>query len=69
MAVSLSSRSQPQVQETTSPHPFTLGGEDSLEKGMAAHSSILAWRTPWIEELGGLQSMESGLKMEGTPCC
>ena len=34
-----------------------LGWEDPLEKGMAAHSSILAWRIPWIEEPGRLQSM------------
>ena len=33
--------------------------EDPLEKGMATHSSILAWRIPWTEEPGGLQSMES----------
>ena len=32
---------------------------DTLEKGMATHSSILAWRIPWTEELGGLQSMGS----------
>ena len=31
----------------------------SLEKGMATHSSILAWNIPWTEELGGLQSIES----------
>ena len=36
-----------------------LGQEDALEKGMAAHSSILAWRIPWIEEPGRLQSMGS----------
>ena len=35
-----------------------LGGEDLLEKGMATHSSILAWKIPWTEELGGLQSLE-----------
>ena len=35
----------------------SLGQEDPLEKGMATHSSILAWRTPWTEETGGLQSM------------
>ena len=35
----------------------TLGWEDPLEKGMATHSSILSWRSPWTEELGGLQSM------------
>ena len=36
---------------------WTLGGEDPLEKGMAIHSSILAWGIPWIEEPGGLHSM------------
>ena len=35
----------------------SLGGEDPLGEGMATHSSILAWRLPWIEEPGGLQSM------------
>ena len=35
----------------------SLGQEDPLEKEMATHSSILAWRIPWTEELGGLQSM------------
>ena len=35
-----------------------LGGEDPLEKEMAVHSSILAWKIPWTEEPGGLQSME-----------
>ena len=35
------------------------GWEDLLEKGMATHSSILAWRIPWTEEPGGLQSMGS----------
>ena len=37
----------------------SLGWEDSLEKEMATHSSILAWRIPWTEEPGGLQSMGS----------
>ena len=40
--------------------------EDPLEEGMATHSSILAWRIPWMEEPGGLQSMglhsQRGLK-------
>ena len=36
-----------------------LGQEDPLEKGMATHSNILAWRIPWTEEPGGLQSMGS----------
>ena len=35
------------------------GSGRSLEKGMAIHSSILAWRIPWTEEPGGLQSLES----------
>ena len=37
----------------------SLGQKDPLEKGMATHSSILAWRIPWIEEPGGLQSTGS----------
>ena len=37
----------------------SLDQEDPLEKGMATHSSILAWRIPWTEEPGGLQSMRS----------
>ena len=38
----------------------SLGGENPLEKEMATHSGILAWRIPWTEELGGLQA--KGLK-------
>ena len=37
----------------------TLGWEDSLEKGVAIYSSILAWKSPWTEESGGLQSLGS----------
>ena len=37
----------------------SLGWEDPLEKEIATHSRILAWRIPWTEETGGLQSMES----------
>ena len=37
----------------------SLGQEDPLEKGMDTHSSILAWRIPWTEEPGGLQSIGS----------
>ena len=44
------------VQET---QVQSLGQEDPLEKAMATHSSILAWRSPWTEEPGGLQSMGS----------
>ena len=42
----------------------SLGQEDPLEKEMATHSRILAWRIPWTEELGGLQSM--GLRKSWT---
>ena len=44
----------PAVQET---QVQSLGQEDPLEKGMVAHSSILAWRIPCTEGLGGLQTM------------
>jgi len=37
----------------------SLGWEDPLKEGMATHSSLLAWRIPWTEEPGGLQSMGS----------
>ena len=46
----------PAMQET---QVQSLGWKDPLEKGMATHSSILAWRIPWTEEPGGLQSMGS----------
>ena len=44
----------PVMQET---RVRSLGQEDPLEKGMDTHSSMLAWRIPWTEEPGGLQSM------------
>ena len=37
----------------------SMGWEDPLEEGMATHPSILAWRIPWTEESGGLQSLGS----------
>ena len=37
----------------------SLGQEDSLEEGMATHSTILAWRIPWTEEPGWIQSLDS----------
>ena len=46
----------PPMQET---QVQSLGQEDALEEGMATHPSILAWRSPWTEEPGGLQSMGS----------
>ena len=49
-------KSQPAMRETG---VQSLGGEDPLEEEMATRSSILAWRIPWTEEPGGLQSMGS----------
>ena len=49
-------RHLPTMQETW---VQSLGWEDPLEKGTATHSSILAWRIPWTEEPGRLQSMGS----------
>ena len=50
----LTVKNLPAMQETW---VLSLGQEDPLEKRMATHSSILAWRIPWTEEPGGLQSM------------
>ena len=52
-------KNPPAMQETRVP---SLGREDPLEKGMAIHFSILAWRISWTEEPGGLQSMGLGCK-------
>ena len=53
-------KSLPTMQETG---VQSLGREDPLEKGMATHSSTLAWKMPWMEEAGKLQSM--GLQRVG----
>ena len=47
----------PTVQETRGVR--SLGWEDTLEKEMATHSSILAWEIPWMEEPGGLQKSQT----------
>ena len=57
--VAQSVKSLPAMQETW---VRSLGREDPLEKEMAAHSSILAWRIPWTEEPAGLQSL-SGVRL------
>ena len=49
-------KNMPAVQET---QVRSVGWEDALEKEMATHSSILAWKISWTEEPGGLQSMGS----------
>ena len=45
------------MQETQEMQVQSLGREDPLKEELATHSSILAWRIPWTDELGGLQSM------------
>ena len=60
-------KNPPAIQETW---VQSLGWEDDLEKGMATHSSIQAWRIPWTGEPGGLQPM--GLQRVGhdwVTCC
>ena len=49
----------PATQEPQETQVQSLGQEDPLEKGMATHSSVLAWRIPWTEEPGRRQSMGS----------
>ena len=49
----------PTMQESQEMWVRSLGQEDPLEEEMAPHSSILAWKIPWAEESGGLQSMGS----------
>ena len=52
-------KNPPAMQTTKETWVQSLDGEDPLEKEMATHSSILAWRIPWTEEPGGLQSIGS----------
>ena len=59
--VAQSVKNLPAVQKTW---VQSLGGEDPLEKGMAAHMNILAWRIPWTEEPGRLQSMGSQIRSD-----
>ena len=54
-------------------HVQSLGREDPLKKGTATHSSVLAWKIPWTEEPGGLQSIvsegQTQLKLLSTRAC
>ena len=52
----LAIKNPPAMQET---QVRSLGREDPLEVGLTTHSSVLAWRSPWTEEPGGLQSIKS----------
>ena len=54
MLVAQTIKNLPGMRETRA---RSLGWEDPLEEGMAAHSSFPAWEMPWTEEAGGLQSM------------
>ena len=57
--VSLAAQMVKDLLEMWETQVWSLGWEDPLEEGMATHSSVLAWRIPWTEEPGGLQSMGS----------
>ena len=59
MVFSMVQRTHLPMQETQATRVRSLDWEDLLEEGMATHSSILAWRIPWTEEPGSLQSMGS----------
>ena len=62
-------KNPPAMQELRESRVQSPDWEDPLEKSIATHSSILAWRIPWTEESGGLQSMRSqrvGHKTEAT---
>ena len=50
------------MQETQETQVLSLGQEDPLEKEMATHSSILAWKIPWTEEAGGLHTVHGVTK-------
>ena len=50
-------KNQPEMQETLETQVGSLGQEDPLGEEMSTHSSVLAWRNPWTEEPGGLESM------------
>ena len=52
-------KNQPAMQEMQETQVQSLDQEDPLKKGMATHSTILAWRSPWAEQPGGLQFMWS----------
>ena len=52
-------KNPPAMQETPETQVRSLGQGDPLEEEMATHSGVLAWRIPWMEEPGGLQSMGS----------
>ena len=58
-------KNQPAIQETG---VQSLGQEDPLKKGMAIHSSILAWKIPWTEEPGRLQTMVLQRVGHFSPC-
>ena len=59
VALAIKKKNLPAMQETQEAWVRSLGQEDPLEEGMAVHFSILAWRIPWTEEPGGLQSTGS----------
>ena len=59
-------KNPPAMQEMQETQFQSLGQEDPLQKEMATHFSILAWKIPWTEEPGGLQSMGSQNELDTT---
>ena len=57
--MALAVKNPPAMQEIQETRVCFFGQEDPLEEGMATHSSVLAWKIPWTEEPGGLQSRGS----------
>ena len=62
-------RNLPAIQEMQETWVQSPGWVDPLQEEMATHSSILAWRIPWAEEPGGLQSMLQRFRHESTHSC
>ena len=59
-------KSPPAIKETQEVQVQSLGQEDPLEEEMTAHSSVLAWKIPWTEESGGLQSPKSWTQLSNS---
>ena len=59
-------KSPPAIKETQEVQVQSLGQEDPLEEEMTAHSSVLAWKIPWTEESGGLQSPRSWTQLSNS---
>ena len=59
-------KNPPAIEETQEVWVRSLGQEDPLEEEMAAHSSVLAWKIPWTEQSGGLQSPKNWTQLSNS---